>query len=546
MKRKICILAFIFLFALQLILLSGCPDSTSDATGTVKQTESSQAITFTTLATPFNGDGDWYLTQPFGSYYTEMNGHHTGEDWNLAGDDSGNCAVYSIAPGEVVDSGLISASLGYYMIIQHTGNFKIPASNNGHLNSLIDLKLESKIYAQYLFSEGTLLASELGNNFLTQGTDDKDAYSYPETTVSTIYSVYLHINDPGDFIKTLGESKYITQEMLDNPIATLANGLSFPSHLHFEIRVGEKDDILGSTISGTTNGNGYSDSSQKMVDAGYREPSSIIQANGGQCSITGDVLGEIEGFATEQTEASNIQIDTSRFLPFEDLAQPGLTTNSNEYSCAISTSGDYDLDGTGEVEHISIIYGMDENPSIIQIDDYDMGIDVSGEEICNVFLIDLDKNDKFTEIAVLYDSGSDDYFYNLYRYDGQKIIDLGIFGGYPYSDGEGKVLPEVCEFTFTPQIILSWDTLIGNSWEEHVIDKSAWIGKEYEFAKDNQYSLFTVCDSLPDDSMSLEYNWAEFKKGTKFTLLDIDSDNYMFLISLEDGRKGVLSFYLSD
>lgn len=89
-------------------------------------------------------------------------------------------------------------------------------------------------------------------------------------------------------------------------------------------------------------------------------------------------------------------------------------------------------------------------------------------------------------------------------------------------------------------------TLIGNSWEEHVIDKSAWIGKEYEFAKDNQYSLFTVCDSLPDDSMSLEYNWAEFKKGTKFTLLDIDSDNYMFLISLEDGRKGVLSFYLSD
>lgn len=232
---------------------------------------------YVTLQSPFNGSGDWYLTQAFGAYLKDakygIDGQHTGEDWNKVGDD--NEEVYPIAAGKVIDSGLVyskDSDYGYFVIIRHDGLFKIPQSSGPHLKASVDLSytkgLGSNNYSKIVYSK---------NIFNTNLSFDNDFYNeknyqYSAKEVNVVYSVYLHL-----------KSKLkIGSEITDirKPIGNLlASNKKHSSHLHLEIRVGETDaSIKGSVLAGKTKG-GYFVSSQEMVNAGYLEPSSIIQAN---------------------------------------------------------------------------------------------------------------------------------------------------------------------------------------------------------------------------------------------------------------------------
>jgi len=140
-KRSGTIIMLVIILVLQMVTLSGCPDIASDASGTLEQTVPSQLATYTTLVTPFDGDGDWGLTQAFGAYYEKFSGHHPGEDWSrLAEDADAGYSVYSIAEGTVYKIGITrgtdGANAGWYMIIKHVGLFKIPGSTGAHLQSL--------------------------------------------------------------------------------------------------------------------------------------------------------------------------------------------------------------------------------------------------------------------------------------------------------------------------------------------------------------------------------------------------------------------------
>lgn len=237
----------------------------------------SNTLRYLTLQSPFNGSGEWYLTQSFGAYLKDtksgIDGQHTGEDWNKVDDD--NEEIYPIAAGKVIDSGWVNSKdydYGCYVIIKHTGLFKTPQSSGPHLKAAVDLSYTkgfgSNNYNKIVYS------INIFNTIISFDNDfyNEKNYQYSENEVTVIYSVYMHLKSKLE----------IGTEITDirKPIGNLLeNNKKHSAHLHLEIRVGETEDSLkGSVLAGKRNG-GYFVSSQEMVNAGYREPSSIIQAN---------------------------------------------------------------------------------------------------------------------------------------------------------------------------------------------------------------------------------------------------------------------------
>jgi len=349
MKR----LLILILVSLMIMLLVGCNGIIVPATSLPVQSSN------TTLRSPFNGDGNWYLTQLFGAYYKNsslgIDGHHPGEDWNFAsGDGDANKNVYPIAPGTVVGGWPVSkgdtqgSEAGFYIVVKHTGTFNIPGSSGANIQSLSKPEHETGrasnygkpvVHSKDLFSAGALTEYDMGEK------TDNGSYSYKGESVSTIYSVYMHINDPREFINSLGSDKEITGDMLDKPIGSLKGDMSsFPSHLHFEIRIGNSANITASSLPG--NKNGYYANSQNMVDAGYREPSSVIQANRGQGSISGEVMG---------TETSNHTLKEN---------------SASAQNKAIDITGQKKVNGEIKVEDQVIIYTY--TPSISGIFEFDI------------------------------------------------------------------------------------------------------------------------------------------------------------------------------
>lgn len=317
MKKILACMLSIIAFS---IILTGC-DKNAIEIETIKKA-TLQTNDYTTLGSPFHGSVKWSLTQAFGAYYDDPRylGHHNGEDWKYhKADENDVAAVYPIAAGEVVDWGEALSkksdgkSAGFYIIVKHIGTFKIPKSSGAHICALSKPDYEAgrasykgmpMIYSKDIFGMGILTDYDLGED------TDNGNYSYTEENVDTIYSVYMHIQNPKDYINGLVDSK-ITDDMLDEPIGILMENMTaFNEHFHFEIRVGNEDEIKRSVLtaqtqSGVPQKNGYFPVSQDMIVLGYREPSSIIQANNGQEDMVGEVLGAAINNLTVTPEADD-------------------------------------------------------------------------------------------------------------------------------------------------------------------------------------------------------------------------------------------------
>ncbi len=180
----------------------------------------------------------------FGHYFSDKGGYHPAEDWNLTG-GSGNAdlgkPVYAIADGTVVKVSNLG-TLGTLVAIRHTGNFTIPAKSG----------------------------TEHGQNF-----------SYPSETVTSIYSIYLHINIDSSTIYVGACVK--KGESVIGHIIDPGGG----PHLHFEIRKttavnSSTWSLVGSASNWATDKDGYDGyyiNLQEMVDDGQRDGRDFINAN---------------------------------------------------------------------------------------------------------------------------------------------------------------------------------------------------------------------------------------------------------------------------
>ena len=220
----------------------------------------------------------WQVLGPFGEYYGDLGGYHSGEDWNLVGgsaDADFGKPVYAIASGTVAKVFNLGA-LGYLVALRHTGIFTIPGKS---------------------------------------ATINGQSYSYRTETVNSIYSVYMHINniavDSGNVVQQGKVLGYIM-----NP----GGG----PHLHFEIRHPNAANsaswsLVGSTSNWATNAQGERTGTyrnlQAMVDAGMRHPSEFITTNSGQPpSVAPTVVGVTPNPVTGSNDRQWITINGSGFV----------------------------------------------------------------------------------------------------------------------------------------------------------------------------------------------------------------------------------------
>lgn len=214
----------------------------------------------------------------FGDFSPNKNGYHSGEDWNLVGGEKGpnedlGKPVFAIGKGKIIATNKVgkNGSLGYIVVIEHIGSFKIPAwemkDNQGNIASYSAEKDVNKFYSVYLHLD----------NVQIKENEEKTAC---ETLVDE-NTILGYIMDPGE-----------------------------GPHLHFEIRKTIDKHSSDWSLAGNSDNwqytletdpknpnknikiyNGYYINLQEMINAELRDPSEFIDAN----SSIIDMIKKIQG-----------------------------------------------------------------------------------------------------------------------------------------------------------------------------------------------------------------------------------------------------------
>lgn len=233
---------------------------------------------YTALRDPF-GDSlnQWSLARPFAA--------RSGESAYWPADiyvtnDRRSASVYPIAAGRVVHIGPVSSQeswRGQYVIIEHEGNFRLPASNGVNVYTAASATLPGELEVGSV--DPLVSAADLFT------TDEKTShrfgseaeYTLEETTATTIFSVY----------KNLTELNVREGQVLSNHSQALGRLAVAPTEsdyvptLELEIRYfgnRELSEAAYNYVLGPSGDGSFGDINQ-MLDFGYLEATSVIQAN---------------------------------------------------------------------------------------------------------------------------------------------------------------------------------------------------------------------------------------------------------------------------
>ena len=218
----------------------------------------------------------------------------------------------------------------------------------------------------------------------------------------------------------------------------------------------------------------------------------------------------------------------------------------NDIDSLYHITGSFDLDMNDMTDKIYITLGrrVNNQDSIIQIND--KRLEYVFDNPGDVYICDLDKRDKFEEIAIYDDGPSGDPQIVFFKYDRDDIRKLGAINGEAASlsiDGLGRILPT--GGFLSPEIITHLYELAGNEIHEITFDYSDVMNKEYTFLH-NIDGYFVEMDTIPPDFMP---SWDEnlkisFKEGDKVIIKSIREQWYE--VELGNGQKGVLYFWVGD
>ncbi len=269
-----------------------------------------------------------------------------------------------------------------------------------------------------------------------------------------------------------------------------------------------------------------------------------------------------------------------KFMPFNAaVLNSGFRGRALRYSGSETWKTVFDLHGNGDDE-ISLTYNYQPeehgalvtlrvNSSIFKLElDYFGGADI----------IDFDKTDDYSEIAI-YDVGpSEDPLIHMIRYNGMELFDIGpVPAGWKDStiawlDQRGRIIgrDQYVDFT-SPKIAMAYYQLEGNELIEYDNDYSLAYGKRYEFSSQFEPSVFgphfIEKSLMPDDDFEpwMEFSYSidrqpfRFNNGEGFRLIKAFSPNSLdgnvswlfnrgswYYIELTDGRRGILYFFGSD
>ena len=162
--------------------------------------------------------------------------------------------------------------------------------------------------------------------------------------------------------------------------------------------------------------------------------------------LTGCTSTRQEVIGNPSTERK-FDLERKSFIVFKDaILKTDFKSDKkeNDIDSLYHVTGSSDLDMNGKTDKISITLGrrVNNQDSIIQIND--KRLEYVFDNPGDVYVCDLDKRDKFEEIAIYDDGPSGDPQIVFFRYDGDDIQKLGAINGEAASlsiDGLGRILP---------------------------------------------------------------------------------------------------------
>lgn len=209
-------------------------------------------------------------------------------------------------------------------------------------------------------------------------------------------------------------------------------------------------------------------------------------------------------------------------------------------------------DTTININESKLVYGF-ENPNF------------------DIYFINLNKNDKYIDMAIFDDGPSGDPSVFFYRYDGNNILLIGNIQGdfdggkNPYYgsikvNGEGIIISPWDRADFvSPNIIFAKNIIENNKFKKIEEDKEKIYNKEYTLDIEDGYFFKQIEENEYKEGKRIyeylskkEYfmydnsNMNKLKKGEKIVLKDVDRLGQLYLIEQSNGKKGVLYFYIGD
>lgn len=226
------------------------------------------------------------------------------------------------------------------------------------------------------------------------------------------------------------------------------------------------------------------------------------------------------------------------------------TYNPKNYKKDYTIKGTYDLNQDRKKDRITFRCNRDTMKMKLTINGATLKDELPTPE--TAYVVDVNSKDSYYDL-VLYDRGmSDDPTYHFYRYNGKTIKYLGAVGSYKAGaigfDGKGHVatMDSFLNKLDAP-MLKGYYALKKNKWQYHDFDLSKAEQKEYTISAKKVEGYFAETKKKLD---KFNPTWSQkqritLHKGDKITLNKI-GDYEMYEVKLEDGRVGVLYFWIGD
>jgi len=291
-----------------------------------------------------------------------------------------------------------------------------------------------------------------------------------------------------------------------------------------------------------------------------------------------EILKEIESGLKPTVEELGINYED--FDPLIDHKLKTIYEYSREEDFQEEIRGEYDLNADGKADDIQVIFGTQphssgpgDESSTIRVNNAEIETEGPIHSPMGVYIIDFNEEEPFKELVIYDDGPSASPYKIIYRYSREELIKLGtisgvmgdsveenaedtdedITGGPYYSaikaDGRGNIIQawNAVEF-ISPEIIVGVSRIKDEEIEDIMIDYSEMLHKEYEIKED----LNIFFKETDKDMRDIRMKWEEDKiisinEGERIYLEDIcDMFPARYAVELEDGRRGVLYFWIGD
>ncbi len=213
--------------------------------------------------------------------------------------------------------------------------------------------------------------------------------------------------------------------------------------------------------------------------------------------------------------------------------------------------GNYDLNSDNTIDNIKIDLKYDGvETSSIEVNtcklEFYMVDPIGGK----VRIIDLDKNDNFIEIACFDAGPSGDPIYVFFRYDGEKLYELGSIDAGALVNGEGIVISGFhISKQFKPLFCSAWFEIEDNKLVIRNNDTKKYLGQTYDFIGGEGY--FTPYEEIPQNPQITWENSKNFEAGKVkiIDILNLDDNNRIlnfYYVEFSSGETGLLYFWIGD